>query len=175
VHDTARMVHPDARVVYVDNDPVVVSHASALLATHSGIYAADADITKPDMVFGHPAVLGAIDWNQPVGIVLAACLHFHDSVRAGQLLGAYARAASAGSWLAVSVFGGRDKALEARSRTTYTAASFWVHGEADLTGWLDGLDVVPPGICEARRWLSGIGGVPAQGGWVLCAVAVKPR
>ena len=173
VHDAACAVLPDARVVYVDNDPVVVSHARALLATHPGIHVAQADITKPDEVFGHPAVRGVIDWGQPVCVIVAAVLHFHDSAVAGQLLGAYAGACSAGSWLAVSVFSGHDETMETRSRGTYTAASFWVHGQADLAGWLDGLDVVPPGICEARRWLSGMGGTPARGGWTMCALAIK--
>lgn len=174
MHDAACAVHPDARVVYVDNDPVVVSHASALLATGPGIHAVEADITWPDEVIGHPAVRGTIDWGQPVCVIAAAVLHFHDSATAGQLIGAYAGASSAGSWLAVSVFGGRDETMEARSRSTYTAAPFWVHGQADLAGWLDGLDVVPPGICEARRWLSGMGGIPVRGGWALCALAVRP-
>jgi O-methyltransferase involved in polyketide biosynthesis len=174
VHDAACAVHPDARVVYVDNDPVVVSHASALLATGSGVHAVEADITRPDEVIGHPAVRATIDWGQPVCVIAAAVLHFRDSATAGQLVGAYAEASSAGSWLAVSVFGGRDETMEARSRSAYTAAPFWVHGQADLAAWLDGLDVVPPGICEARRWLSGLGGIPARGGWTLCALAVRP-
>jgi O-methyltransferase involved in polyketide biosynthesis len=173
VHEAACKIHADARVVYVDNDPVVVSHASALLATQEGIYAAQADITNPDEVFCHPVVRGAIDWEQPVCIIVAAVLHFQDSATAGQLLRAYTKPSSAGSWLAVSVFTGHDDTMEARIRDAYTAASFWIHGRADLAAWLNGLDVVPPGICEARRWLSGMDGVPARGGWVLCGLAVK--
>jgi hypothetical protein len=30
-------------------------------------------------------------------------------------------------------------------------------------------------ICEARRWRSGVGGIPERGGWALCALAVKPE
>jgi S-adenosyl methyltransferase len=174
VHDTVCAVKPDARVVYVDNDPVVVTHARALLATAPGIYAAQADITQPGEVLAHPAVREAIDWAEPVCVILAAILHFRDTVAAGRLVAAYADAACAGSWLAVSVFSGHDDAMEAKSRVTYTAAAFWVHGTADVAQWLDGLEVVPPGICEARRWVSGVGGIPERGGWALCAMAVKP-
>jgi O-methyltransferase involved in polyketide biosynthesis len=175
VHDAACAVNPDARVVYVDNDPVVVSHASALLATAPGIYAIQADITEPGEVLAHPTVRAAIDWAEPACVILAAVLHFRDTAAAGRLVAAFADAACAGSWLAVSVFSGQDGNMEARSRATYSAATFWIHGPADLARWLDGLEVVPPGICEARRWMSGVGGTPSRGGWALCALAVKPH
>lgn len=174
VHEAARSVNPDTSVVYVDNDPVVVSHATALLATAPGIGAAQADLTKPAEVLAHPAVQAAIDWTRPVCVILAAILHFRDSVEAARLVTAYADAACAGSWLAVSVFSGRDDVMESKSRAAYTAANFWVHGISDLAKWLNGLEVVPPGICEASRWMSGEGGIPDRGGWVLSALAVKP-
>jgi O-methyltransferase involved in polyketide biosynthesis len=174
VHETACDVNPDSRVVYLDSDPVVVTHARALLATAPGIDAAEADITQPDVVLRHPAVQAAIDWAEPVCVILAAILHFCDSAAAQRIVAAYADAAPARSWLAVSVFSGRDDNMETRSRSTYTAATFWVHGAEDMAWWLDGLEVVPPGICEARRWVSGMGGIPERGGWTLCALAVKP-
>ena len=174
VHEAARAVNPDARVVYVDNDPVVVSHASALLATTPGIYAAEADLTEPGEVLAHPTVRAAIDWAEPVCVILAAVMHFRDTATVGRLVAAYAGAACAGSWLAVSVFSGHDDNMEVRSRAAYTAAKFWVHGPPDMAQWLNGLEVTPPGICEARRWVSGVGGIPSRGGWTLCALAVKP-
>lgn len=174
VHEAARAVNPDASVVYVDNDPVVISHATALLATAPGIGSAQADFTQPAEVLTHPAVRAVIDWTRPVCVVLAAILHFRDSVEAARLVTAYADAACAGSWLAVSVFSGRDDVMESKSRATYTAANFWVHNLSDMAKWLNGLEVVAPGICEASRWMSGEGGIPDRGGWTLCALAVKP-
>ena len=174
VHEAARAVHPDARVVYVDTDPVVITHARALLATTPGIHAVEADITRPGEVLAHPALDAAIDWAEPVAVVLAAILHFRDAATAGRLVAAYASAAGAGSYVAISVFSGHDDAMEAGSRAAYTAAPFWVHSTADVGRWLHGLEVLPPGICEARRWVSGVGGTPKRGGWTLCALAVKP-
>ncbi len=174
VHEAARAVNPAARVVYVDNDPVVIAHARALLATVPGIYAAKADITRPDQVVAHPVVGAAVNWAEPVAVVLAAILHFRDAATAGGLVAAYADAACAGSYLAVSVFSGQDEDMEAGSRAAYTAAPFWVHSAVDMRRWLDGLEVLPPGICAARRWVSGVGGTPKRGGWALCALAVKP-
>jgi O-methyltransferase involved in polyketide biosynthesis len=174
VHEAARALNPDARVLYLDNDPVVVTHARALLATTPGIYAVEADITRPDEVLAHPAVGAAVDWTEPVAVVLAAILHFRDAASAGRLVAAYTDAACAGSYLAISVFSGQDDDMEAGSRAAYTAAPFWVHAAADVGRWLDGLEVLPPGICEARRWVSGVGGTPKRGGWALSALAVKP-
>jgi hypothetical protein len=149
-------------------------HARALLATTPGIHAVEADITRPDEVIAHPQVAAAIDWAEPVAVVLAALLHFRDAGTARRLVAAYAGAVCTGSHLAISVFSGHDDDMEAGSRETYTAAPFWVHSTADVSRWLDGLDVQPPGICEARRWVSGMGGTPKRGGWALCALAVKP-
>jgi O-methyltransferase involved in polyketide biosynthesis len=174
VHEAARAEDPDARVVYLDNDPVVVTHARALLATMPGISAVAADITRPDEVLANPALCAAVNWAEPVAVVLAATLHFHDPTTAGRLVAAYADAVCAGSYLAISVFTGHDDDMEAGSRTAYTAAPFWVHSTVDVARWLDGLEVLPPGICEARRWVSGFGGTPKRGGWALCALAVKP-
>lgn len=174
VHDVARAAIPDARVVYVDDDPVVVAHAAALLATTPGISAAEADLTEPEEVLGHQAVRTSIDRAEPACVILAAVLHFRDPPEARRLVAAYADAVCAGSWLAVSVFTGHEDNMETRSRATYTAAPFWVHDAEDVARWLDGLDVLPPGICEARRWASGMGGTPDRGGWCLGAVGVKP-
>ena len=113
VHEAARAVCPDARVVYVDHDRVVAMHARALLATMPGIHAVEADITRPDEVIAHPQLAAAIDWAEPVAVVLAAILHFRDAATAGRLVAAYAAATCAGSHLAISVFSGRDDDMEA--------------------------------------------------------------
>jgi len=45
---------------------------------------------------------------------------------------------------------------------------------AAVTSWLEGLEIVPPGVCEAGRWVAGTGGVPTQRPvYPLAAAAVK--
>jgi len=45
-----------------------------------------------------------------------------------------------------------------------------------MTEWLAGWQILPPGMAEARRWVSGIGGAPpAADAYILCATAVKPQ
>lgn len=43
-----------------------------------------------------------------------------------------------------------------------------------MATWLAGLDVMPPGICEATRWVAGSGGVPSsEPAFALAGAAVK--
>jgi hypothetical protein len=55
--------------------------------------------------------------------------------------------------------------------------SAWNHGAREIGKWLDGLELIPPGISEARRWASGISDAPkdnASAWYVLGAAGVKP-
>ena len=174
VHEAARAVVPDARVCYVDNDPVAVSHAQALLARGAGLAAVAADLTHPDAVLAHPGVRALLDFDRPVGIVLGAVLHFLPPPEAARLCGRYISEAPADSWLIVSTGHYRDKELASRMRQAATHARFYNHDEAAVASWLADLDVVPPGICEATRWVAGTGGVPSEPMFALAAAAVKP-
>ena len=73
-----RAIAPESRVVYVDNDPIVLSHARALLtSTPEGVTAyIDADLRGPDQILHHPATRDALDFTQPVALMLVAVLHF---------------------------------------------------------------------------------------------------
>ena len=176
VHEVAREVAPDSRVVYVDNDPVAVSHASVLLSDGPGVVVAGADLTSPDDVLSDPTVSSVIDLAQPVCVILASVLHFIDPETAGRLVSGYAERVPPGSWVALSVGSTDDEGLIDRARGSYTMSA-WNHGPREFTAWLDGLDLLPPGITEARRWICGIGGSQndtADSWYVLCAVAVKP-
>jgi hypothetical protein len=48
------------------------------------------------------------------------------------------------------------------NRAFLTSAAARV-ARAGVAQWFDGLDIVPPGIAEARRWISGAGGTPDDG------------
>ncbi len=176
VHHTVREVNDAARVAYVDNDLVVVNHASALLTDGPGVVAADADLARPGEVLAHPAVTSVLDVAEPVCVILASVLHFIDPDTAGAVISGYMERMPAGSWVVVSVGTTDDQDLLGRARGSYTLSA-WNHGQREIGAWLDGLHLVPPGMAEARRWVSRVGGVPqaSEGSWyVLCAAAVKP-
>jgi trans-aconitate methyltransferase len=176
VHEAAREVSPRARVVYVDNDPVVISHADALLARGEGLAVTAADLRDPGAVFADPVLAGTIDLSRPVGIICAAVAHFLPAAQAAELMARYTAPLAAGSWLAISFAHFTDTDLLARLFALHTTAPFQNHGSADLATFLGGLELMPPGIAEVRRWLSGIGGTPKEKhAYMLCGVGVKGR
>jgi hypothetical protein len=80
VHEAARQADPSARVVYVDHDPVVHAHNTALLATADRVASVQADIRRPEDIFGHPDVARLIDLGEPVVLlcVTVRILRFFD-------------------------------------------------------------------------------------------------
>ncbi len=173
--EAARVVNPAARFAYVDYDPVVVSHACALLASQPGITAASANLTDPAAVLAHPAVRQVIDLSQPVCVIMACTLHFLDAATARAVTAGYMNRAAAGSQIAVSVVRIASDRLLATPSSAYTAGTFLNHDPQEMAAWLTGWQTLPPGVAEARRWISGIGGIPSGAdSYILCAAAVKP-
>ena len=174
VHEAAREVNPNARVCYVDNDPMAAIHAAALLTGADGLAAVEADLADPEAVLAHPDVRAVLDFTRPVGFILGAVLHFRAAEVAAELCARYMRRAATGSWLIVSTGHYEDKDLAARLQETGTYARFWNHDAAAMATWLAGLETVPPGICEASRWIAATGGVPStRPAYTLAAAAIK--
>ena len=174
--EAARAVNPDARIAYVDFDPVVVSHLRALLARQPGVAAASADLTDPAAVLAHPDVRRIIDLGQPVCIVMACTLHFLEAAKAKEVTAGYMGCVAATSRIAASVVHIASATMRATPPETYTAGTFFRHGPAEMTDWLAGWQLLPPGVAEARRWISGISGAPpSAGSYILCAAAAKPQ
>jgi len=174
VHEVVREVNPDARVAYVDIDPVVVNHAAALLARGPGLTAARGDAADPDAVLSDPRVLKVIDLGQPLCVLMVAVLHYVEPGRASAAVRRYVERLPAGSWLVITVTHATDPAALGRL-PLYTAATIYDHSPDDLQGWLAGTELVPPGVAERRRWMSGMGGIPrlSDQAYALCAVGIK--
>jgi O-methyltransferase involved in polyketide biosynthesis len=170
--EAARAVNPAARIAYVDYDPVVVSHATALLANRPGITAASADLTDPAAVLAHPEVRAVIDPGQPVCVIMACTLHFLEPAAARAVTAAYMDRVAAASQIAVSVVHIASARMRATPSSTYTAGTFFNHDHQELAAWLAGWQLLPPGVSEARRWVSQVGGSPAGAdSYILCAAA----
>jgi hypothetical protein len=54
----------------------------------------------------------------------------------------------------------------------YTAGTLYNHSPEQIAGFLDGLELVPPGITDARDWQQNLVTVPPlhQGGRILAGV-----
>jgi hypothetical protein len=165
VHEIAGLVSPDARVAYVDNDPVVISHTAALLARPGKIAAVPGDARYPQDILASAGLTAVIDTSKPFCLILAMVLNFIEPAQAAGIMAAFRDAMPAGSFLVLSIGINDDAPDLARDFIkAYRAAPVHLHGREQITGYFAGLEIVEPGLTEARNWR------PAQPG-----TAAAPR
>jgi hypothetical protein len=177
VHDVVRSHASTAGVVYVDNDPVVISHLRALAAKgHDHIEAVAGDVAKAAAVLDAVQATSLIDWGQPVCLILAMVLHFLDAPAARDLTAAYITGLAPGSHVIITV-GCGEPAIGQQITRTYNAAPVYNHTPDDVASFFAGLDLISPGIADARAWKPGWG-TPApfqkRPGQVLAGIGAKP-
>ncbi|NUP38591.1 MAG: SAM-dependent methyltransferase [Streptomyces sp.] len=159
-HQIAHEVSPDVRVAYVDNDPIVATHAGAHLlgAGNTGFFLAD--LRDPESILRHPTISELIDFDQPVGLMLVAILHFiRDDEDPAGLVAAYRDALPAGSLLVLShatadfhppeTGAGEATAVYRDSRAT---ATFHTRPHAEVLDLFDGFDLLDPGLVQLPLW-----------------------
>ena len=162
-HQIAQAVDPSCRVVYVDNDPVVVTHARALLSGH-GVTAIECDLSDPAVIFGHPDTARVIRAGEPLGLILTMTLHFFAAHAVSAIMRTIVRSIPPGSYVVISV-GSCDELTGARLAHAYTAAKLYNHAPGQIARFFDGLELVRPGLVEARDWdPRGPGRPPAETG-----------
>jgi hypothetical protein len=162
VHEVAREVSPDARVVYVDHDPVAVAHARALLASSPQVTAIEADLRYPRHLLTMREIRNAIDLSQPVAVLLVAILHFiSDEHRPRDILTAITARLAPASYLAIShVTADHITPAAARAaEAVYDGASAAgvTRSRAEIARFLDGLELIPPGVADVTAWRPGRG------------------
>ncbi|WP_371522298.1 SAM-dependent methyltransferase [Kitasatospora sp. NBC_01300] len=158
-HEIAQAADPGAQVVYVDNDPIVLSHARALMAgTGPGRTAVlQADLREPSAVLAAVEAAGLLDLSRPVGLVLAAVLHFlRDEDKPYQAVGTLMEALPSGSHLVLSHGTADFIPAEVRDRVTgiYDKATAPLVGRTrdEVRAFFDGLDLLDPGITTVPLW-----------------------
>ena len=158
VHETARAIHESARVVYVDNDPIVTVHNTALLASAGdGIAAIRGDIRYPLNIIGNHALRQIIDFKRPVGILLAAVLHFvideEDPYRA---VAVFRDWVPPGSYVVIShiTSDGTDQKVIATIQEAYRQASAPAvfRDRSQIDRFFADFELVEPGLVEVNDW-----------------------
>ena len=167
VHEIAQQITPDAHVLYVDHDPMVISRARELLAGSASAAAVNHDLRDPDGIVHHPALTTLIDLDRPVAILLASVLHFIDDAEDPHpIVRILQQAMAPGSYLAVSHATGDwlPPEVTRRVRELYrlAAASFAPRAHEQIASFLDGLEIIPPGLVNGSAWRAG-------------SMAVEPR
>jgi hypothetical protein len=157
LHEIAQAANPSSRVVYVDNDPIVLAHARALLtSTRAGACAyIDSDARDPGAILSNPRLRDTLDLTEPVALMFFGILHFipdEDDPYAiiGQLLGAL----PAGSYLAIQHPTADFYPPGGGGQAAYRGAGipFQYRSKDQFARFLDGLELVEPGITPMAQW-----------------------
>lgn len=174
IHEVVREVTLDAWTAYVDNDPVVFEGLAGTVAGTDGVTAILGDLRDPARIF-HDLQAAGFDSSLPACLTFGAIFHFMAADQARTIVRRYAELAPPGSYLVISV-GRADGDLGAKYRRAYRAASAYTHGRDEVAAWLSGLDLISPGMTQARAWHPGRAParVPARGGEIWCGVARTP-
>jgi O-methyltransferase involved in polyketide biosynthesis len=151
-HGAVRAVAEDARVAYVDNDPVVLVHLRALAAHgNDGVTVVGRDARDVTVVV--EAVSAAVRLNEPTCLIMGCLLNYFNPGEARALVASYAAALAPGSYIAVSVGRGDGPAADT-SFSIYSdvAGPVYNHSVAEIASFFGPLDLVSPGLVEARQW-----------------------
>lgn len=173
-HEAAQDVDASCRVVYADNDQLVVRHALARLAG-TGVAVINADLTKPETVFTDPKIEELINPEEPCGLVLAMILHFFPAEEVQRIMKFCTDRLAPGSYVILSV-GSSGEALGDLLAREYEAASLHNHAPETVEKFFGELELVPPGVVDARHWDPNVPEPPAVTaplGRVLAAVGRK--
>ncbi len=155
-HEVAQRVAPEARIVYVDNDPLVLVHARALLtSTPEG--ATDyiqADVRDPDTIIAQAA--RTLDLTRPVALMLMGVLGLVDDYdQTRSIVNRLLAALPSGSFLAIYDGADTDPAY-VQAITNHNsgsrAAPYTPRSPELIAGYLDGLDVLEPGVVPVTQW-----------------------
>ncbi len=165
VHEIVQQFAPEARVVYVDIDPVAVSESLQILEGNEHATAIIGDLCVPQSVLQHPTVQRLIDFRQPVGLLLAAVLHFiQDDAHAYSVIGELLRPLAPGSYLVAShtaaetfvAFIKQNPPPEDVYRRR-TATPGTIRSRAEVERFFAGLELVDPGVTAVQDWRPGPG------------------
>jgi O-methyltransferase involved in polyketide biosynthesis len=151
-HGTAREITPGARVAYVDNDVVVLSHLRALAAKgNPGVTVVDGDVRDTAAILD--TVAAGIDLSAPACLLMGFLLHFFAPHAARDLVARYVAALAPGSYVVLSAGrGDSDAADQGFGAYSAGAARVYNHSVAEFTSFFGSMELVPPGVVDAREW-----------------------
>jgi hypothetical protein len=164
VHQVAAQCTLSPKVLCVDNDPLVLSRVEAQFGEHPTTKVIGHDLRDPAGLLRNPGLRGLIDLGQPVAVVLGAVLHYiQDDADPWRIVDVLTGAMAPGSYLILSHATGDylPTATVGAVRELYSRAGSPVYPRTRtaIARFLNGLDIVPPGLVNGAAWRHGPGPV----------------
>jgi hypothetical protein len=157
-HQVAQAAAADARIVYVDNDPLVLAHARTLLTgTPEGATEyVDADLRDPAAIL-EAAGRATLDLARPTGLILMNILgHVPDLDQAAGIVRQLMGGLPPGSYLVTAdgtnVIDGPAFEEAIGVWNANAPLSYHLRGPEELARFLEGLEIVEPGLVPCNRW-----------------------
>ena len=152
----------------------MLSHLDALVAKgNPGVTVVAGDVREVAAILD--GARAGIDLSAPVGLVMGYLLHFFPPEAARDLVVSYAARLAPGSYLVLSaIHADSEAADEGFGGYSSAVASVYNHSIPDFTGFFGALDLVPPGVVDARKWQPAWDespSIPKREGYVLAGVA----
>ncbi|MGH3772540.1 MAG: SAM-dependent methyltransferase [Pseudonocardiaceae bacterium] len=156
VHEIAQRADPECRVVYVDKEPVATAHSKMLLAGNDRAAVIQANLRDVEYILGHPEASRVLDFDQPIGLLMVALLHFvPDSWDPVGILARYRDRLVPGSYLAVSHLTADDSPLwldEALRAYQRIPDSVYFRSHTEVLRLFTGFELVEPGLVGSAFW-----------------------
>jgi hypothetical protein len=157
VHEVAQRIDPASRVVYIDNDPIVLAHGRALLEQNENTAVIHADMRDTEKIWSSPEVTRLIDTAEPVAVLFVSVLHcIPDRDDPADVVRRAAARVPPGSFLVVCQLVSEDEETR-RGVTEFMDRSTggnWgeVRREQDVLRFLEGTEILEPGLVEVSTW-----------------------
>ncbi len=146
----------DGATLRIQTDPVVLAYGRALLADDRSTTVIAADIIEPAAILAHPQTLQTIDLSLPAAVLFLSIGHsIMDDSAIRRMLSTTWQALAPGSYLAFSqnIAVDRQTAEEANTMVREAFGMPWKNRiEADVVGFLEGMQPVEPGLVDVRDW-----------------------
>ncbi|MGW1679413.1 SAM-dependent methyltransferase [Saccharopolyspora sp. NPDC002376] len=156
VHEIAQTADPQARVVYVDYESVAVAHSQLLLEGNEHATILQADMAEPESILEHPETRRLLDFEQPIGLIMAGVFHFvsHEA-DAPAITARYLDALAPGSFLALSHFTADispDEMAGVVEVMRRSADPIHTRTHSEVTELFSGFELAEPGVVGTALW-----------------------
>jgi S-adenosyl methyltransferase len=156
VHQVAQSAAPDSRVVYVDHDPGVLAHSRNLLHGNERATIIGRDLRDPSGLLADPELRAALDFSQPIAVLLVAVLHFiSDAEDPHDLVRSLMNPMPAGSYLVISHFTADSYAQADVAAQEYENATSTLHSRrrSQVVRFFSGYEMTAPGsVVWTPQW-----------------------